>query len=102
MVFKMKRGNTASMAGTLYRSTQQPYKPKNKPHTKPTLILKPPAASFTAGYKAYLAWIPFFSNPYKTNPTRGLWVNGYKKAERENRMRDLWYMKGRERERRYD
>lgn len=102
---KMKQdmgGRAASY--TLYRDRRRRPHPHFNPipNLKPTPqhkppILKPPAVAFTSGYKAFLIWIPFFNNPYRDNPNRGLWVNGYKKAERETHMRDLWYMKGRER-----
>ena len=62
-------------------------------HTRPDQIegTKRPATAFMAGYNAFLAWIPFVSNPYK-DKNRGLWINGYKRAQRDTWLRDVWYM----------
>jgi len=36
-----------------------------------------------AGESAFMARIPFYSNPYKLNPCRSLWIRGWKRAEQE-------------------
>lgn len=35
-----------------------------------------------AGESAFLARIPFYSNPYKEQPLHGAWIRGFKRAER--------------------
>ena len=36
-----------------------------------------------AGESSFQARIPFYSNPYKSNPHKSLWIRGWKKAEQD-------------------
>lgn len=66
---------------TPFADIKKKFKAKSKTEPKYPHLTVPNAVK--AGESAFLARIPFYSNPYKEQPLHGAWIRGFKRAERD-------------------